>query len=91
MLEKALKRDTKNRVFEKEIRKFGEAVLADKSLADKLDMTPNRDALMDMYCTLAKERGINFSKADLKIAYQEQKMGQNWVLPPPVLLMMANH
>ena len=91
MLEKALKRDTKNRVFEKEIRKFGEAVLADKSLADKLDMTPNRDAFMDMYCTLAKEQGINFSKADLKIAYQEQKHGQNWVLPNEVLLMMANH
>ena len=91
MLEKALERDTKNRVFEKEIRKFGEAVLADKSLADKLDMTPNRDAFMDMYCTLAKEQGINFSKADLKIAYQEQKMGQNWLLPKEVLLMMANH
>ena len=91
MLEKALERDTENRVFEKQIRKFGEAVLADKSLADKLDMTPNRDAFMDMYCTLAKERGINFSKADLKIAYQEQKMGSNWVLPKKVLLMMANH
>ncbi len=91
MLEKALKRDTENRLFEKEIRKFGEAVLADKSLAEKLDMTPNRDAFMDMYCTLANERGINFSKADLKIAYQEQKQGSNWVLPKTVLLMMANH
>lgn len=89
MLEKALERDTKNRAFEKEIRKFGEAVLADQSLADKLDSAPDRDAFMDLYCTLAKERGISFSKADLAIAYQEQKQGSNWILPKKVLIMMA--
>ena len=91
MQEKALERDTQNRQFEKEIRKFGEAVVAEKGLADKLDSTPDRDAFMDMYCALAKERGINFSKADLKIAYQEQKQGTNWVLPKKVLIMMASH
>jgi len=89
MLEKALERDTKARPFEKEIRKFGEAVLADKSLVDKLDSAPDRDAFMDMYCALAKERGISFTKADMAIVYQEQKQGSNWVLPKKVLIMMA--
>ena len=89
MLEKALERDMEARPFEKEIRKFGEAVLADPSLVEKLDATPNRDAFMDAYCALAKERGISFTKDDLAIAYQEQKQGSNWVLPKKVLIMMA--
>ena len=71
MLEKALERDTQARQFEKEIRKFGEAVLAEQSLVDQLDTSADRDAFMDMYCALAKERGINFSKSDLAITYQE--------------------
>jgi len=89
MLEKALERDHQNRPFEKEIRKFGEAVLADPDLVQKLDAAPDRDAFMDMYCALAKERGISFTKDDMVIAYQEQKQGSNWVLPKKVLVMMA--
>ncbi len=90
MLEKALQRDAESRYFEKEIKKFGEALLADPSLVDKLDDTPTKDAFINLYCALAKERGINFSKADLLIAVQEQKQGQDWIIPKKVLRMIAD-
>lgn len=89
MLEKAKQRDKDNRAFEKEIKKFGELVLNDPGLLKKLDTTPNKDAFIDMYCALAREKGIHFTRADLLIAVQEQKQGHNWILPKTILRMVA--
>jgi hypothetical protein len=41
-------------------------------------------------CELAKEHNISFSKADLLIAVQEQKQGQDWIIPKKVLRMIAD-
>lgn len=90
MLEKALQRDTESRYFEKEIKRLGEIVMNDQRLLDRLDMTPSKNAFIDMYCELAKEHNINFSKADLLIAVQEQKQGQDWIIPKKVLRMIAD-
>jgi hypothetical protein len=90
MLEKALQRDAESRYFEKEIKKFGEVLMADPALIEKLDTTPTKSAFIDMYCDLAKERGISFSKSDLLIAVQEQKQGQDWIIPKKVLRMIAD-
>jgi hypothetical protein len=90
MLEKALQRDAESRPFEKEIKKMGEIVMSDPSLLDRLDTTPTKSAFIDMYCELAKERNINFSKADLLIAVQEQKHGKDWILPKKILRMIAD-
>lgn len=90
MLEKALQRDTNDRVFEKDIRRFGEMVLGDPGLLAKLDSAPNKETFVDMYCLLARERGINFSKDNLLIAVQEQKQGSNWIIPKKILRMIAD-
>jgi hypothetical protein len=88
MLEKALQRDIEARPFEKEMKKFGEILLEEPSLLAQLDNTPDKNAFIDLYCRLARERGISFSKDDLLIAVQEQKHGKNWVLPKKVLMMV---
>jgi len=90
MLEKALQRDAESRPFEKEIKKLGEIVMNDPALLEHLDTTPTKSAFIDMYLDLAKERNINFSKADLLIAVQEQKHGKDWILPKKILRMIAD-
>jgi hypothetical protein len=90
MLEKALQRDAEARPFEKELKKLGELVMNDQSLLDRLDTTPTKSAFIDMYCDLAKERNIHFSKADLLIAVQEQKHGKDWIIPKKILRMIAD-
>ena len=89
MLEKALQRDTESRYFEKEIKKLGEIVINDPNLLSRLDETPTKNAFIDMFCEMAKDRNINFSKADLLIAVQEQKHGQDWVIPKKILRMIV--
>ena len=88
MLEKALQRDIESRPFEKEMKKFGEILLKEPNLLDQLDKTTDKHAFIELYCKLARDRGISFSKDDLLIAVQEQKHGKNWILPKPVLMMV---
>jgi hypothetical protein len=90
MLEKSLQRDTEARPFEKEMRKFGEILLKEPSLLDQLDSAPDKNAFIDLYLRLARDRGISFSKDDLLIAVQEQKHGKNWIIPKPVLMMIRD-
>jgi hypothetical protein len=90
MLEKALQRDTETRYFEKEIKRLGEIVMNDQSLLGRLDTTPSKSAFIDMYCELARERDIRFSRDDLLIAVQEQKQGHNWIIPKKILRMIAD-
>ncbi|MFA5899060.1 MAG: Nif11-like leader peptide family natural product precursor [Hyphomicrobium sp.] len=90
MLEKALQRDAHSRPFEKEIKMFGEVLMNDPGLLDRLDTTPDKKAFIDMYLSLAKERGIHFSREDLMVVVQEQKQGQDWILPRKVIRMIAD-
>ena len=90
MLEKALQRDAESRPFEREMKAFGEILLSEPSLLDKLDMTPDKKAFIDAYLAMAKERGIHFSREDLMIAVQEQKQGSDWILPKKVIRMIAD-
>ena len=90
MLESALERDLKARPFEKAIRQFGEILKEDRSLIDRLDETPDKQAFIDLYIALAAEHGCEFSEGDLLIAVQEQKQGSNWVIPKPVLRLIAD-
>lgn len=89
MLEKAQQRDQDSRAFEREIKSFGEILLKEPELMERLDATPNKKAFVDLYCTLAKERGLQFSHDNLMIAIQEQKQGQDWIIPKPVLRMIV--
>lgn len=90
MLEKAQERDAVARSFEKDMKKFGEIVMNDQSLLHKLDESPDKNAFIDLYCNLAREQGIFFSKEDLLIAVQEQKQGHDWIIPKKVLRMIAD-
>lgn len=90
MLEKAQERYEQERAFEKEIKKFGEQIKNDRAILDQLDECTDKDAFMDLYISLAKERGITFTKEDMKIAVQEQKQGQDWIIPRNILLMIVN-
>ncbi|WBT39792.1 Nif11-like leader peptide family natural product precursor [Hyphomicrobium sp. DMF-1] len=90
MLEKAMQRDAESRIFEKEIKKLGEILMADPALLGKLDTTPDKSAFIDMYMAMAKERGLKFTRDDLLIAVQEQKQGQDWILPKKVIRMIAD-
>lgn len=90
MLEKALQRDAESRPFEKEIKKLGELVMNDPALIERLDSTPTKEAFVDMYYNMAKERNINFSKDDLLIAVQEQKHGKDWTIPKKILRMVMD-
>lgn len=89
MLESALERDTEARPFEKTIRKFGEIVKNDTALLDRLDATPDKESFLDLYVSLGKEQGCEFGRDDLLIVVQEQKQGSNWVIPKPVLRLIA--
>lgn len=89
MLESALERDLKARPFEKTIRQFGEILNADRSLVDRLDQTPDKDSFIDLYVQMGAENGCRFSREDLLVVVQEQKQGQNWVIPKPVLRLIA--
>ena len=89
MLEKALQRDAQARPFEKEMRKLGEIALKDAALLERLDATASKDAFIEMYCSLAKERNIHFTKADLLIAVQEQKTGHDWIIPKKIIMMIV--
>jgi hypothetical protein len=89
MLEKAQRDYAEARSFEKDIKKMGEIVMSDPALLEELDQTPDKNAFIDLYCKLAKERGLSFSKENLLIAVQEQKQGQDWIIPRKVILMIA--
>jgi hypothetical protein len=60
MLEKAQHRDAEAHDFEKEMKKFGEILLKERSLLEALDRAPDEKSLIDLYCRLARERGISF-------------------------------
>lgn len=88
--EKALKRDPEASDFKKAIKKMGEAIMDDPALLERLDATPSKSAFIDLYCNLARERGLSFSKSDLLIAVQEQKQGKDGIIPKIVLRMIAD-
>jgi len=90
MLQAALERDTQSRPYEKSIKKFGEIVMNEQTLLSSLDQAPDKEAFIQLYRKLAAERGIHFSRDELLVVVQEQKQGSNWVIPRPVLLMIAN-
>lgn len=89
MLDSALERDAQARPFEKVIRQFGEILKSDNSLIAQLDQTPDKDSFIDLYIALGAQHGCVFGREDLLIAVQEQKQGQNWVIPKPVLRLIA--
>ena len=85
MLKAAEERDSMNRPFEKEIKKFGEIVMSSPELLAKLEETSDAESFITTYCKLAAEEGINFTPSDMRIVVQEQKQGSNWVIPKVVL------
>lgn len=89
MLKAALERDRQARQFEQTIRQFGDALLAEPGMLEKLERTPDRESFIDQYLALASERGFGFSRDELLIAIQEQKQGPNWVIPRAVLRLIA--
>ncbi len=89
MLQAAQERDAQARPFEKNIKRFGETLMSNPALLDKLDATPDKESFIRMYRELAAENGMHFSKDELLIAVQEQKQGSNWVIPKAVLRMIA--
>lgn len=88
MLESALARDTNNRAFEKEVRKFGEILKDDNELLAKLEATSDADSFSAAYVNMAADRGIHFTVDDVKVVVQEQKTGQDWLIPKLVLMMV---
>jgi len=90
MLQAALERDAQARPFEKNIKRFGEVVMNDPALLEKLDTSPDKESFIQLYRELAAGRGIHFSRDELLIAVQEQKQGSNWVIPKSVLRMIAD-
>jgi hypothetical protein len=85
MLESASKRDAHARAFEVEVRKFGEIVMNDPSIIEKLDATSDAHSFITTYVNLAAEKGIHFTAENMKIVVQEQKTGSNWLIPKAVL------
>lgn len=90
MLKSALERDLEARPYERPIREFGELVNGDPDLLDRLDECPDREAFIDTYLSMAKEHGFEFTPDQLLVAVQEQKMGSNWIIPKPVLIMIRD-
>ncbi|MBA2126996.1 hypothetical protein DLM45_12300 [Hyphomicrobium methylovorum] len=90
MLEKALQRDAESRPFEKEMRKLGDLVMKDPALLDRLEATPTKEAFINVYCEMAREQNISFTRDDLLIAVQEQKHGKDYVLPKKILRMVMD-
>ena len=89
MLKAALERDQNARSFEKVIRQFGEIVKDEPALLARLGATPDKESFIELYIALAAERGLDFNRDELLIAVQEQKQGANWVIPKPVLRLIA--
>ena len=90
MLESALERDQMARPFERVIRQFGEVLNKDDNLVEQLDKTPDKDSFIDLYIALGAKNDCIFTREDLLIAVQEQKMGSNWVIPKKVLRMIGD-
>ena len=88
MLNAALERDTNNRMFEKEVRKFGEIIKGNEDLLAKLETTSDANSFISTYIAMAAQEGIHFTAADMKIVVQEQKTGQDWLIPKVVLMMV---
>lgn len=88
MIDSALARDTNNRSFEKEIRKFGEILKDDKALLASLEATSDADSFISSYISMAAQKGIHFTANDMKIVVQEQKTGHDWLIPKVVLMMV---
>lgn len=85
MIKSAAERDAHNRAFERPVRQFGEIVLTDPSILKKLEQTKDADDFLSTYCQLAADRGIHFTKDELRVVVQEQKTGTNWLIPKTVL------
>lgn len=90
MLQAAQERDAQARPFEQNIKRFGEAVMSNPALLEKLDTSPDKESFIQMYRELAASKGFHFSRDELLIAVQEQKQGSNWVIPKAVLRMIAD-
>ena len=88
MLKAALERDALNRPFEKSMRQFGEIVMHDPKLLEKLEATSDAESFISTYCHLAAAMGIHFTPDDLRIVVQEQKNGSNWIIPKVVTNMV---
>jgi hypothetical protein len=88
MLDSALARDTNNRAFEKEVRKFGEILKNDDALLAKLEATSDANSFIATYVSMAAQKGIHFTADDMKIVVQEQKTGHDWLIPKVVLMMV---
>lgn len=85
MLKAALDRDNRSRPFEKPIKQFGEIVVSDPMLLAKLEATSDANSFIGTYCRLAAEKGIHFTAQEVSIVVQEQKTGNDWVIPRVVL------
>ena len=88
MLDAALARDTNNRMFEKEVRKFGEIIKGNNELLARLEQTSDADSFIATYIAMAANEGIHFTADDMKIVVQEQKTGHDWLIPKVVLMMV---
>lgn len=88
MLDAALERDTNNRLFEKEVRKFGEIIKGNDALLAKLEETSDANSFIATYIDMAAQEGIHFTVDDMKIVVQEQKTGHDWLIPKVVLMMV---
>lgn len=89
MLETAKERDKQARIFEVKMREFGEMIRGDSAILAELNNTPDKDSFINLYCQRAAERGCYFTREDMLIAVQEQKTGNNWIIPRNVLTMIA--
>jgi hypothetical protein len=90
MLETAKERDKQARAFEAKMREFGEMIKDDSAILTQLDRTPDKDAFINLYCRLGADRGCHFSRENVLVAVQEQKTGQNWIIPRNILTMIAD-
>lgn len=88
MHESVREANAQERAFEEQIRRFGEIVVADKSIQMKLtsaiDRGVSRDEWVLMYVGIARDHGLTFTADQLKIAMQEQKQGKDKILPTMV-------
>lgn len=93
MLEAVRQQNAQERLFEQDIRRFGEIVSADPAVQNRLreavDGGVSRAEFIDLYARLAAERGIRFTGPQLAVALQEQKQGKDKVLPSMVQKLVA--
>ncbi|WP_018174268.1 MULTISPECIES: hypothetical protein [unclassified Thioalkalivibrio] len=90
MLQSALERDLEARPYERPIREFGEIVAKDSDMLTQLDECPDQDSFIEKYLSMAKKHGKEFTRDQLLVAVQEQKMGSNWIIPKSVLMMVRD-